>query len=231
VGRRLKMKRRTMLTALALAVSGSQLSHKSEGKTVEALGPVTVSQEAAAVEREFRVSREKRLELDLETGGGIDIVGVDHDVVSVRLYPGGRDWQDCKFEAEETPTGVRISSYYAGTQKQYSTSLRFELRVPRRFNVEINSNGGNIQIAGVEGVIRGKTMGGGLTLSGLKGDVHLTTMGGDVTLTDSEVDGRLETFGGAVLIRNTTGDIKGSSGSGNVIYRNVTDRSGRSVVR
>lgn len=225
------MKRRTILTALALAVGGSQLTHKSEGKNAAPPSAAAISQDVAAVEREFRVSTEKRLDLDLETGGGIDIVGTDEDVVSVKLYPGGRDWQDCKFEAEETASGVRVSARYVGTQKQYSTSLRFELRIPRRFNVEIASNGGGIRIDGVEGVINGKTMGGGLTLSGLKGNVYLATMGGDVTLSDSQVDGRVETNSGTVLIRDTTGDIKGTSGSGNVVYRNVTDRSGRLLTR
>lgn len=225
------MKRRTMLTALALAVGGSQVASRSEEKGVEAAGPLAASQEVAPVEREFSVSREQRLGIRLETGGGIKIIGTDRDAVSVRLYPGGRDWQDCKFEAEETASGVEISAYYAGREKSYSTSLRFEIMVPRRFNVEIDSNGGDIQIAGVEGMVYGRTMGGGMALTGLKGVVDLTTMGGDVTLADSEVDGRVSTMGGTVLIRDTTGDIRASSGSGKVVYRNVTDRSGRALGR
>lgn len=225
------MKRRTMLTALALAVGGSQNALKSQAKGVEASELVTVSQEVAQVEREFRVSREKRLDIHLETGGGIKVSGTDEDVVSVRLYAGGGDWKDCKFEARETASGVEISSYYAGKKTSYSTSLRFEITVPRRFNVEIDSNGGDIQISGIEGVIRGKTMGGGMVLTRLKGQVELATMGGDVTLDDSQVDGQVGTMGGAVLIRDSTGDITGSSGSGKVIYRNVTDRSGRALER
>lgn len=221
------MKRRTLLTALALAVGGSHLQSRSEERGVEPAGLVSVSQEVAPVEKEFKVSQEKRLDINLETGGGIKIVGGDQDSVSVKLYPGGRDWQECKFEAVETPSGVGISAYYDGKENSHSTSLRFEITVPRRFNVEIASNGGDIQIAGVEGVVSGKTMGGGLALTGLRGLVNLSTMGGDVILANSEVDGRVSTTGGTVLISDTTGDIRGLSASGKVIYRNVRDRSGR----
>lgn len=225
------MKRRTMLTALALAVGGSQLSPRSRALTAGGTGAdlVPQQQDVPPVERAFNVSREQRLVVRLETGGGLDIVGVDHDVVAVKLLPGGRDWKDCKFEAEETADGVEITSRYAGTQKSYSTSLRFQIMVPRRFSVEIESNGGDIQINGVEGRISGRTMGGGMVLTELKGEVDLTTMGGDVTVADSELDGQVSTMSGAVLIRDTRGDIKGSSAGGRVLYRNVLDRSGKLI--
>lgn len=220
------MDRRTMLTALTLLLGEAA----SPARLVEgALGPGAEPENPQRVEKQFGVGPGKKLALQLRTGGSVDIAGWDEKTVSVKLYLGGRDWQDCRFEASENPSGVGIVSRYEGSKNSYSTSLRFEIRVPKEFDVEIASAGGEIKIIGLEGHVSGGTLGGDLYLSNLKGEVELSTMGGNISLTGSEVSGRVKTMGGRVLIENVTGDIKGASMGGGVIYKNVTDSSGRPV--
>jgi DUF4097 and DUF4098 domain-containing protein YvlB len=102
------------------------------------------------------------------------------------------------------------------------------INVPSRYDLDIETMGGDIEISGVEGDLQGETMGGDLRLSELKGDVEFETMGGDISLTDSEVDGDVETMGGEVTVTNVTGDVDGSSMGGNVVYKDVTRRNGES---
>jgi DUF4097 and DUF4098 domain-containing protein YvlB len=97
-------------------------------------------------------------------------------------------------------------------------------RGPRRFDIEIETMGGEIRIAEVEGRMSGQTMGGELHLTGIKGEINLSTMGGSITLTNSDVDGSLSTMGGKVLFEDVIGNVKGSSMGGNVVYRNVRPR-------
>ncbi|HEX8136733.1 MAG TPA: hypothetical protein VF544_03995 [Pyrinomonadaceae bacterium] len=179
------------------------------------------------INREFRAAMGQKLEFDLDTGGGIHVIGWDSPLISVEAYKGGRDGADCRIDFQETATGLRITSEYQGRERSFSTNISFVVRVPKRFDLDFDSMGGGINICGVEGRITGKTMGGGLTLNNLAGELNLVTMGGGIRLTNSEVNGKVETMGGGVLIENVTGDVRGSTMGGRVVRRNTGDRAGR----
>lgn len=189
----------------------------------------TGGQNPQRINREFRATMGQKLEFDLDTGGRIDVIGWDRELVSVEVFKDGRDAADCRIDFQETASGLRITSEYEGRGHNYSTNISFMIRVPRRFDLHFDSMGGGIHICGVEGRISGKTMGGGLTLNNLKGDINLLTMGGAISLTDSEVEGKVETMGGRVLIENVVGDVRGSTMGGDVVRRNSSARAGRNI--
>jgi DUF4097 and DUF4098 domain-containing protein YvlB len=184
---------------------------------------------AEIIEKEFKVSSGKKLDVDLRTGGSLKIVGWDKDIVRVKSNLRGRDAKDCKVEIEEESGGVRISSYYEGRRNTYSTDCDFEINVPTKFNISLETMGGGITIDNVEGTMEGETMGGALELTSLKGFLDLTTMGGKISLTNSDVDGRVTTMGGQVLVEDVTGDVKATSQGGNITHRNVKRRLGEGV--
>lgn len=178
-------------------------------------------------EKEFKTSKDKTLNIDLRTGGGINISGWDKDVVSIRAEFGGRDWEDCEVSFEEKNGGVQINSSYEGKKNGWNVHCDLEIKVPAKYNVSFYTMGGGVGLSNIEGRMEGKTLGGGLQLDNLKGYVEIKTMGGGISLTNSEVDGKVETMGGAVMIKNVTGDIKGHSMGGPVSYDNVKHRNGR----
>lgn len=187
----------------------------------------TNGQDPQRINREFRATMGQKLVFDLDTGGSIDVIGWDRELISVEVFKGGRDAADVRIDFQESASGLRITSEYEGRGHSYSTNISFAVRVPRRFNLDFDSMGGHIHICGVEGRVMGKTMGGGLRLSNLKGDINLLTMGGGISLTDSEVEGKVETMGGRVLIENVVGDVRGSTMGGDVVRRNNGNRAGR----
>jgi DUF4097 and DUF4098 domain-containing protein YvlB len=187
---------------------------------------VSLGAKPDTIEKELKVSMGKKLELDLKTGGAIDITGWDKEQVHFSVRLDGRDAKECKVDFDETPTGVRVYSHHARHSGSHSTNLKFEIKVPKKFDIEIESNGGEISIANVEGTMRGRTMGGRLDLTKLKGYVDLKTMGGDITVTDSDLNGEVKTNGGDVLIQDVTGGLRGSSMGGQMIRKNVTTMGG-----
>ena len=220
------MKRVIVIVTLALLVCvglPASSSVYSVGTTARA---ATGSQDPQHINREFRARMGQKLEFDLDTGGRIDVIGWDRELISVEVFKGGRDAADCRIDFQETASGLRITSEYEGRGHSYSTNFSFVVRVPRRFDLEFDSMGGGLHICGVEGRISGKTMGGGLTLNNLKGDINLLTMGGAISLTDSEVEGKVETMGGRVLIENVVGDVRGSTMGGDVVRRNSGNSAG-----
>ncbi len=178
-------------------------------------------EESASNQKEFRVAMGKKLSLDLETGASLDIQGWDQEVVSVKFQKSGRDADECNVSFDESASGVEITSRYMGHGRSHSSDLDFQIMVPNRFDIEIDSMGGEVNIAKVQGKISGKTMGGELALADLKGALSLTTMGGDISLSNSVVDGEVKTMGGDVTLQDVTGTVQGSTMGGNVIYNNV----------
>ncbi len=174
-----------------------------------------------SIQKEFQVPMGKQLMIDLETGGSLQITGWEKEIVSVNGEVGGCYPEDCTFDVTESDSGVEITSEFLSRRDSQRARIDLDIRVPARFNLDIQTSGGSINIDNVEGKIEGTTMGGKLELSGLKGNLSISTMGGNITLTDSVVDGKVHTMGGRVLIQDVTGELKGSSMGGTVEYKNV----------
>jgi beta-lactamase regulating signal transducer with metallopeptidase domain len=153
------------------------------------------------------------LELDLDTGGEIDIIGTDDQKVSVRGTLGGTDWHETTVALEERGGDATLVTRYVGSRGEQSFDNRFSIRVPKRFNVRVQSAGGGVHITNVDGSFSGSTGGGKIAIEGAKGEAHLSTGGGDVRVTKSNLDGSVSTGGGTVRFEGVTGDIVGSSGS------------------
>jgi beta-lactamase regulating signal transducer with metallopeptidase domain len=153
------------------------------------------------------------LELDLDTGGDIDIVGTDDQKVSVHGTLGGRDWQETTVALEERGGDAALVTRYVGSRGEQTFDNSFSIRVPKRFNVRLQSAGGGVHITNVDGRFSGSTGGGKIAIEGAKGEAHLSTGGGDVRVTKSNLDGSVSTGGGTVRFEGVTGDIVGSSGS------------------
>jgi hypothetical protein len=165
--------------------------------------------------------------VNLQTGGAITVVGWDKEVVSIRGVRHGIDERSCDVEIDERSSGVYIGSKYTGSRRHRSGSVDLEIKVPRRYDLHLESMGGVFTIDNVEGEINGKTMGGKLKLSRLKGNLDLETMGGPIELRDSRVDGKVHTMGGEVIVENVEGKVDASSMGGKVIQKNVTSGSGK----
>jgi DUF4097 and DUF4098 domain-containing protein YvlB len=182
----------------------------------------------ATIDKEFQVSRNQTLEVDIRTGGALTITGWDKDIVKVHAELRGRDAAACKVDVSQQSGGVSLTSEFEGKERNRNADLKFEICVPEQFNLSLESMGGPFTIEGVAGRIEGKTMGGPLTLHKLKGKLELTTMGGPVALTNSDVDGFLKTMGGEVRFEDVTGDVQATTMGGRIIQKNVRRRSGES---
>jgi len=217
---------------------------------VAILAIVAVAGMAAAetIEKEFDASKANRLYMDLDAGGAVYISGWDKDKVQIKVhvFKIDPDRYDLSFDADGS--AIIIESDYSShrNRERHGGQFEYDIRVPSKFNLDIQTTGGEIGITGVTGDINGKTMGGDLDFSKIKGDIDfetmggavkardiegrldLTTMGGNITVLDSKADGQVYTYGGKVTIENVDGNLKGKTLGGNVTYNNVSGRSDNS---
>jgi hypothetical protein len=214
--------------------------------TILALALLGMTANGQTIRKEFDLAKGGKLEIDLGTGGDVYISGWDKDKVAVKVHVSGVDEDEYKIDFDKKSSGLEITTDYRGRWERHNGDFEFDLKVPRKFDIEVETNGGTVQVADVEGKISGKTMGGGLDFENVTGDIDFTTMGGEVevsrtkghlklktmgggiTVTDSEADGKVSTMGGSVLIENVKGNLKGSTMGGNVTYRNSGGESDRS---
>ena len=176
---------------------------------------------AQNVSRTLSVKPGQLLTTDIETGGDITITGWSRDEVKVDVKIEGRDAEDVEVTIDETSRGVAVRTEYRSRSRRNRADVNLTIMVPSRFNLDVESMGGDLTVSGVEGDLEGSSMGGDLDLSELKGMVNMSTMGGDVVLEDSDVDGKVSTMGGDVDLRNVTGSVNGSTMGGDVTYDNV----------
>ena len=158
------------------------------------------------------------LVLDLKTGAGIRITGVNENRVRMRAMLGGRDWDNSIVTMDAEEDGARITSDFRMRRSNTSTSHRMEITVPRRFNIRIKSAGGSVFIRDLDGDFTGTTGGGEINIENSRGSARLTTGGGPVNVMNSNLSGSVTTGGGAVLIQGVAGGLVGHSGSGGVFY-------------
>jgi beta-lactamase regulating signal transducer with metallopeptidase domain len=158
------------------------------------------------------------LELDLDTGGDVEIIGTDDSKVVVDGSLGGRDWRQTNVELEGQGGDARLASRYVGSSSTQMFDNAFKIRVPKKFNVRLTSSGGNFSISGVEGRFSGSTAGGKIEIDHASGEANLSTGGGDVRISNSHLDGAVATGGGTVNFEDVTGGIAGGSGSDPRMY-------------
>jgi hypothetical protein len=171
------------------------------------------------IEKEFTASPGKKLSVELP-GADVDITGWDRELVSVKTQFSGRDDEIGPFDFHENSTGVEICSRHIGSGPGRSPKdFKFEIRVPKKFDIEINLIAGRISINDVAGHIKGVSMAGDLNLRALKGALNLETMAGNISLLNSEVSGQVKTMAGQVVMQGVSGSVQGSSMTCEVVHR------------
>lgn len=181
---------------------------------------------APKVQQQFEVNPGEKLVVHIETGADIIVEGWNKNFVDIDINFTGRDADEVDLQVERTSYGVLVKAEYEGKRKNRNTSGMVNVKVPNRFDIDLETMGGELKVSSIEGNLKGTTMGGELSLTKLKGEVDFSTMGGAVSLTDSDVDGKVSTMGGEVIVENVVGDVDASSMGGKVIQRNVKSKSG-----
>ncbi|MCH8327895.1 MAG: DUF4097 family beta strand repeat protein [Candidatus Marinimicrobia bacterium] len=189
-----------------------------------AFGQLLTAQNGSDGSWEFKVKPGQELRVDLETGGTVTVKGWKQNKVSVTARSQWGDSDDIELDVKKTSYGVLVATSTPFSWREFgwgsnSPDIDFFIRVPAKFDVDLKSHGGDLNISGIEGHFEGETMGGDLELSDLKGEIDLSTMGGDIELSDASVTGRVHTMGGDVTLNNVSGGVKASTMGGDIHYK------------
>ncbi|MEJ1971012.1 MAG: DUF4097 family beta strand repeat-containing protein [Lacunisphaera sp.] len=100
-------------------------------------------------------------------------------------------------------------------------SVSFVITVPKNFNLNLNTSGGDIAVASVAGNVRARTSGGDLKFARVDGDIDAGTSGGNVVLQEGTARAKLSTSGGDIKVDRAGGPTEVSTSGGDITLNSV----------
>jgi hypothetical protein len=94
--------------------------------------------------------------------------------------------------------------------------VKFNVRVPAHYNVDVNTSGGDIDLTGVDGKTDAHTSGGDIKAARITGDLSLHTSGGDITIDTVNGPAKVHTSGGSIDVHNIGGDLVAHTSGGSI---------------
>ena len=212
-----------------------------------AVGAVIANADEDVVTRSFPVKSGGKLILNVDRGS-VHITTSDSDKVDVKITrelkrastaEAKKIFEQHKIKLSSTDNEVKIEAQ--NPQKHFGFSSPFNrlhvdytIAIPARFDIDVETAGGNIDVADLDGKAVVQTSGGNLNLGAIKGALKAHTSGGHITLIRSEgdadvnssggdlrlgeIDGNLvaHTSGGQITLEKSKGSVKVSTSGGNI---------------
>jgi len=179
------------------------------------IGPVAQAEETV---REFEVTPGGRLEIDIEAGG-IDVQVGDDDRVRIVARIRGSDADRFELDFRQDGADVRVRGRLTGLMGGYSSrnlSIDIRAEVPKRFDLELETSGGSIEVGDVDGEVDADTAGGSILIGRVKGPVRADTAGGAIEIMASAEEVDADTAGGSIHLGDIGGRIKADTSGGSI---------------
>ena len=186
------------------------------------------------LDRTFTVAPGGRLTIDSD-GSDLRVEGTSGNQVEVHILIKGSDrlLERMQLTADQAGNDVAVVAKrdinkwtdYFGS---WSQDGKVEVKVPRSYNIDIRTSGGDILVGQLQGDARAKTSGGDIHVTEVTGPVEMQTSGGDVRIEQIQGNARLNTSGGDIEVAHVTGDLDAKTSGG---YIHLDDISGHVVAR
>lgn len=207
-----------MLVATGLIITSSV---KAQEVTVERDGRYYVER----TEQTFSVNPGGTLTVDAPTGA-IRIESAANNAVEVLVEKrvDENDESDAQAEFDEFEitldqqgNDVRITADGMRRRSYRYMQLRFTITVPAQYNLDLDTDGGNIKIGDLEGEVRAKTSGGGIDVGRITGGrIDVSTSGGSISIREGGEDIHANTAGGSITIRQAGGNVEVRTAGGSI---------------
>lgn len=162
------------------------------------------------------------------------------DVGTISVEPGSADRMECRvrlgvytateeearrllsrYELEVRPVsggGAYLSGRFRSARwRATQRSVAYEIQVPLRFNLDLETQGGNVAVEELDGELQAATAGGDIRVGDVSGPVRGETAGGNIEM--GNIGQRLEarTAGGCIRVGDVQGDATLATSGGHII--------------
>jgi DUF4097 and DUF4098 domain-containing protein YvlB len=179
---------------------------------------VTLPAFADVIERSFDVGASGKLRLESDTGA-VRIDSHPAGRVDVRVVRDGRHGEELRVDMAQRGNEIIITGDLPDRDRQrgwHELEVEFVIRLPRGFDLDIETAGGSIDIDDLDGEVEAYTAGGSIRLAELGGSVVARTAGGSIELESSGGDVKLKTAGGSISISRAGGTVEANTAGGSI---------------
>jgi len=99
---------------------------------------------------------------------------------------------------------------------------QYTIHVPKKFETDLHTEGGDVAAAEIAGNVNVKTSGGKLAFRHLEGTLSANTSGGSIDVADCLGPNKIETSGGDITVTDGTGTLDARTSGGRIEVRNFT---------
>ncbi len=135
-------------------------------------------------------------------------------------------FEDLELIFDQDSEGVKVFAEYHGPKgwwgERRRLRLRFEVMVPKVFNLDVNTSGGSIQVTDLIGKSDLHTSGGSITVGRVDGPVNAKTSGGSIKVQEARGHVLAHTSGGSISIGETAGSVDAKTSGGGITLDGVT---------
>jgi DUF4097 and DUF4098 domain-containing protein YvlB len=183
------------------------------------------------LDKTFQVSPGGLLVLEADQGSCV-LNPVEGDQVQVRVFrqvKGGSQAQadalfaghEVTFQQEGRTVSVRARSRKQGSfswrANQPYLEVRYEISLPRKFEVDLKTSGGDLRMGDLEGNVKARTSSGAIALKHITGAVAAENSGGDILVEEAGGDLTAHTSSGAIRVQKVGGKAKLSNSGGDIL--------------
>ena len=177
----------------------------------------------------FPVAAGGKLTIDADCGA-IDVQSTDDDTLSVRIQRAAQIkanrraaeiLKNLDVQITHEASDVKIEAKFTGNAKRWQKrqndlDVQFDIRVPRHYNLDLETACDDISVVNVTGDVNVETFRAGLRLQKITGRIDAVTSLGNIDLKAFNGDAVLQTTGGNIGIAEGTGDVKTKTSGGNL---------------
>ena len=183
----------------------------------QAVIPSSASQDV--IKRSFSVSPGGWLRIDTDRGN-IEVRTSSGNSVEVevrREARGDADVEDFTVEFDHSGSDVSIEGEGRNFRNgRDGVSVSYIVSVPRKYNVDLETSGGNVSVDDLDGEALVETAGGNLSFGRITGTIDAETAGGNISVEGSSGDVNVETAGGSIRLGKVGGTVNASTSGGNI---------------
>jgi Toastrack DUF4097 len=207
---------RNLLVLFALAVTASAATEEN-------------------ISRQLDVTPGGKLVVDVDFGTINVTAGADDKVVieAFRKIDFGDEAKEKEYFAtapvaiSQNGNVVTVRAHYAKSKEFCSfghseMDVRYTIRVPKRFETDLHTEGGDVSTGEISGNVTVKTSGGKLAFKHLEGTLTANTSGGSIAAEDCRGPIDIETSGGDIIVADGTGALDAKTSGGRIDVRNFS---------
>jgi hypothetical protein len=183
------------------------------------IAAIPAKSETENVDRSFSVKSGGNLTIESDQGS-IKVVTWDKQKVEVLVEKkAGKQKQLDSFKVNFDQKGKDI--FVEGDSvRNNRVSVKFIIKVPQKFNLDLKTGGGSIEVADISGEVKVNTSGGNIIIGDvIQGNVEGKTSGGNINVGDVDGNLKVDTSGGNIRLGKINGKASIDTSGGNITLR------------